>query len=114
MNNIRVVDNIVQQTESLISKFYGDDDTSFIFTADHGMSVIGNHGDGSTCPDCLTFLSSTSSQTLTVRERPLSLGAKVFEDPFPTLHLPRMTRTLNRGVLAISIDVILNKPILQP
>ncbi|KAF8919551.1 Phosphatidylinositolglycan class N-domain-containing protein [Mucidula mucida] len=35
MNNIRVVDNIVQQTESLISKFYGDDDTSFIFTADH-------------------------------------------------------------------------------
>lgn len=46
MNNIRVVDNIVQETESLVSEFFGDEDTSFIFTADHGMSNIGNHGDG--------------------------------------------------------------------
>ena len=46
MNNIRVVDSIVQQTEELFSKFYGDDLTSFVFTADHGMSKIGNHGDG--------------------------------------------------------------------
>ncbi|GLB34289.1 putative phosphatidylinositolglycan class N (PIG-N) [Lyophyllum shimeji] len=46
MKNIQVVDSIVQQTESLINEFYQDDETSFIFTADHGMSVIGNHGDG--------------------------------------------------------------------
>ncbi|KAG6845535.1 hypothetical protein H0H87_007779 [Tephrocybe sp. NHM501043] len=46
MNNIRVVDSIVQQTETLINEFYNDQETSFIFTADHGMSVIGNHGDG--------------------------------------------------------------------
>ncbi|KAF5331414.1 hypothetical protein D9611_011869 [Ephemerocybe angulata] len=46
MNNIRVVDDIVQRAEALLSEFYGDDDTSFIFTADHGMSEIGNHGDG--------------------------------------------------------------------
>ncbi|KAG5642681.1 hypothetical protein DXG03_002339 [Asterophora parasitica] len=46
MHNIRVVDSIVQQTESLINEFYQDEETSFIFTADHGMSVIGNHGDG--------------------------------------------------------------------
>ncbi|KAF8628734.1 hypothetical protein AX15_003748 [Amanita polypyramis BW_CC] len=47
MDNIAIVDNIVQQVESLIGSFYNDDnDTSFIFTADHGMSVIGNHGDG--------------------------------------------------------------------
>ncbi|THH21384.1 hypothetical protein EW146_g133 [Bondarzewia mesenterica] len=46
MNNIRVVDDIGRKTESLISQFYGDKDTSFIFTADHGMSRIGNHGDG--------------------------------------------------------------------
>ncbi|KAG6873897.1 hypothetical protein C0995_009676 [Termitomyces sp. Mi166 len=46
MNNIQVVDSIVRQTESLINEFYDDQDTSFIFTADHGMSVIGNHGDG--------------------------------------------------------------------
>ena len=46
MNNLRVVDDIVRQAEALISKFYQDDETSFVFTADHGMSVIGNHGDG--------------------------------------------------------------------
>lgn len=47
MNNIRVVDSIVRQTEELLAEFYEDDkETSFVFTADHGMSVIGNHGDG--------------------------------------------------------------------
>ncbi|EIM84449.1 PigN-domain-containing protein [Stereum hirsutum FP-91666 SS1] len=65
MNNIRVVDSIVRQTEELLEEFYAADDfegeytaakgkgagkgksrTSYIFTADHGMSVIGNHGDG--------------------------------------------------------------------
>ncbi|KAG2365546.1 Phosphatidylinositolglycan class N-domain-containing protein [Suillus spraguei] len=46
MNNIQVVDRIVRQTEELFSDFYHDEETSFIFTADHGMSKIGNHGDG--------------------------------------------------------------------
>ncbi|KAJ8585647.1 PigN-domain-containing protein [Rhizopogon salebrosus TDB-379] len=46
MNNIQAVDLIVQQTEELFSTFYRDEETSFIFTADHGMSKIGNHGDG--------------------------------------------------------------------
>ena len=46
MNNILVVDDIVRKTEEMIYSFYGDKDTSFIFTADHGMSKIGNHGDG--------------------------------------------------------------------
>ena len=47
MNNIQVVDGLVKETEKLINDFYGDKETSFIFTADHGMSNIGNHGDGS-------------------------------------------------------------------
>src|ERR1700761_6941586 len=46
MNNIQVVDDIVRRTEVLMSHFYRDEDTSYIFTADHGMSLIGNHGDG--------------------------------------------------------------------
>lgn len=46
MKNIQLVDDIVRQTEELMTQFYGDSETSYIFTADHGMSVIGNHGDG--------------------------------------------------------------------
>ncbi|KAJ7201338.1 Phosphatidylinositolglycan class N-domain-containing protein, partial [Mycena pura] len=46
MNNIQVVDDIVRRTEVLMRHFYRDEDTSYIFTADHGMSLIGNHGDG--------------------------------------------------------------------
>ena len=46
MNNIQVVDDVVRETESLFSSFYDDSETAFVFTADHGMSKIGNHGDG--------------------------------------------------------------------
>ena len=48
MENIKVVDDIVKRTERLVSEFYGDNETVFVFTADHGMSKIGNHGDGGT------------------------------------------------------------------
>ena len=46
MRNIQIVDDIVKRTEKLVNEFYQDQDTSFVFTADHGMSEIGNHGDG--------------------------------------------------------------------
>ncbi|KAH7912055.1 Phosphatidylinositolglycan class N-domain-containing protein [Hygrophoropsis aurantiaca] len=46
MRNIQVVDTIVRDTEKLFSDFFKDEETAFIFTADHGMSKIGNHGDG--------------------------------------------------------------------
>ena len=46
MANIQVVDEIVKQTEELFLEFYKDEETAFVFTADHGMSKIGNHGDG--------------------------------------------------------------------
>jgi len=49
MNNIRVVDDIVRRTEALLSDFYQDQETTYVFSADHGMSEIGNHGDGSMC-----------------------------------------------------------------
>ncbi|GAA5897536.1 hypothetical protein JCM8208_003298 [Rhodotorula glutinis] len=45
--NIRVVDYVVHETVKLMSDFYGNDgETAFVFTADHGMSSLGNHGDG--------------------------------------------------------------------
>ncbi|TFY65328.1 hypothetical protein EVJ58_g2055 [Rhodofomes roseus] len=46
MANIQVVDAIVHQVEQLFTDFYKDTETVYIFTADHGMSTIGNHGDG--------------------------------------------------------------------
>lgn len=57
MNNIQVVDSIVHETEDLFTKFYNDQETSFVFTADHGMSKIGNHGDGGEVRFCEQLIS---------------------------------------------------------
>ncbi|KAJ8474730.1 hypothetical protein ONZ51_g7029 [Trametes cubensis] len=43
---LHMVDEIVKQTEELFREFYADEETAYVFTADHGMSKIGNHGDG--------------------------------------------------------------------
>jgi GPI ethanolamine phosphate transferase 1 len=46
LNNIKVVDQGVQEITELIEEFYSDGKTAFVFTADHGMSDWGSHGDG--------------------------------------------------------------------
>ncbi|UKZ73458.1 Glycosyl phosphatidyl inositol anchor synthesis [Trichoderma virens FT-333] len=46
LHNIQIVDKGVQEVTDLIQKFYADDRTAFVFTADHGMSDWGSHGDG--------------------------------------------------------------------
>lgn len=46
LHNIKVVDQGVQEITALIEEFYGDGKTAFVFTADHGMSDWGSHGDG--------------------------------------------------------------------
>ncbi|KAK1836598.1 GPI ethanolamine phosphate transferase [Podospora conica] len=46
LHNIKVVDQGVREITQLIESFYGDDRTAFVFTADHGMSDWGSHGDG--------------------------------------------------------------------
>ncbi|KAL8935960.1 MAG: hypothetical protein Q9216_005176, partial [Gyalolechia sp. 2 TL-2023] len=46
LHNIKVVDQGVKETTKLIEDFYGDGRTAFVFTADHGMSDWGSHGDG--------------------------------------------------------------------
>lgn len=46
LHNIQVVDEGVQQIAELMNDFYKDDRTAFVFTADHGMSDWGSHGDG--------------------------------------------------------------------
>ena len=46
LHNIKVVDEGVREMTKLIDDFYGDGKTAFVFTADHGMSDWGSHGDG--------------------------------------------------------------------
>lgn len=46
LHNIQIVDRGVKEITKLIDEFYNDDQTAFVFTADHGMSDWGSHGDG--------------------------------------------------------------------
>lgn len=46
LHNIKIVDAGVREITEIMDNFYGDDETAFVFTADHGMSDWGSHGDG--------------------------------------------------------------------
>lgn len=46
LHNLKVVDEGVKEISEVIEEFYGDGRTAFVFTADHGMSDWGSHGDG--------------------------------------------------------------------
>lgn len=47
LRNLQVVDEGVRRTVEVIERFYDHDGrTAFVFTADHGMSDWGSHGDG--------------------------------------------------------------------
>lgn len=46
LNNIKVVDQGVEEITALFNDYFADDKTAFVFTADHGMSDWGSHGDG--------------------------------------------------------------------
>jgi len=46
LHNIKIVDEGVKEITELIDNFYADGKTAYVFTADHGMSDWGSHGDG--------------------------------------------------------------------
>jgi phosphatidylinositol glycan class N len=46
LHNIKVVDQGVGEIVDLFENFFGDSRTAYVFTADHGMSDWGSHGDG--------------------------------------------------------------------
>ncbi|XP_009773972.1 uncharacterized protein [Nicotiana sylvestris] len=46
LNNVKVVDKIAEKVYNLMQSYFKDNQTAYIFTADHGMSDKGSHGDG--------------------------------------------------------------------
>lgn len=44
--NIKLVDSRIPGLVNLFDSFYGDGNTAYVFTADHGMNSRGAHGDG--------------------------------------------------------------------
>ncbi|KQK00055.1 GPI ethanolamine phosphate transferase 1 [Brachypodium distachyon] len=46
LNNVKVVDEIAEKMYNLMESYFNDNQTAYVFTADHGMSDKGSHGDG--------------------------------------------------------------------
>ncbi|XP_074302204.1 uncharacterized protein LOC141633684 isoform X1 [Silene latifolia] len=46
LNNVKVVDRIAERVYEIVEDHFKDNKTAYIFTADHGMSDKGSHGDG--------------------------------------------------------------------
>ena len=58
IENVLLVDQIVERISLKLNEFYSNDNlTSFIFTADHGMTDWGSHGSGDNTERLTPFIS---------------------------------------------------------
>ncbi|KAK9294452.1 hypothetical protein QLX08_010915 [Tetragonisca angustula] len=48
VENMNYVDRKIEEVVQMTENFFGDNDTTYIFTSDHGMTDWGSHGSGST------------------------------------------------------------------
>jgi len=64
-DNARYVDDLIEEIEHLTSQYFGDNNTAYIFTSDHGFADSGGHG---------------TSDYNTVKSPFLMWGPKVFLD----------------------------------
>uniref|UniRef100_A0AC34QAF1 GPI ethanolamine phosphate transferase 1 n=1 Tax=Panagrolaimus sp. JU765 TaxID=591449 RepID=A0AC34QAF1_9BILA len=46
LDNIRIVDEGIKNMSKLVDDYFGDKETAFLFTSDHGMTDWGSHGSG--------------------------------------------------------------------
>ncbi|CAI5439744.1 unnamed protein product [Caenorhabditis angaria] len=88
IENIRVVDDGIGKTAQLISEYFNDSKTAFIFTSDHGMTDWGSHGAGTNQEVLTPFLAWGAG----IRKG----GARV---------------TINQIDLAALISILIGKPI---
>jgi phosphatidylinositol glycan class N len=59
IENVLLVDRIVEKISLMLEEFYSNENhlTSFIFTADHGMTDWGSHGSGDNTERLTPFIS---------------------------------------------------------
>ncbi|POS84142.1 PigN-domain-containing protein, partial [Erysiphe pulchra] len=90
LSNIKIVDEGIKNTTKLIENFYNDSKTAFVFTADHGMSDWGSHGDGhpdNTRTPLIAWGSGVAKPVKTSGE--IALGHDEFSSDWSLNHIQR-------------------------
>ncbi|TKY90685.1 hypothetical protein EX895_000683 [Sporisorium graminicola] len=117
VGNTIVVDAIAREVERLMDDFYEDDGrTAYVFTADHGMSVKGNHGDGdpdnTRTPLVAWGAGVRGPRPATPQQKKLSVTESKDDAYFADWHLDDVARTdVNQADITPLMSTLLGVPI---